>query len=611
MPEREEAMRLCYAVRYGDEDRIAWLSSVDYQPRGNIDIKQGTLEFKVLVPKLGERDRLALVSHGDANQFSIEIDENGRLLAHTLEYWSEKWRLKSAVAVGPGKWHSVACTWGNGSVELWLDGEVVAKCEQPELMRIFPANISIGSRNCVLDELRISSVKRGRFGNEEPLVDESTLLCDNFDSQAYVNGRKATVPAKVSEEAECGYILPDTNMVEGIRGKAIGPMLVKTRSLIEGYAALGFQAVCYHASQYTDEAFAGLYIADEKRFRSSLDAVHKAGMKGIAYVGNGLSTYDRSWDAYADEWLIEPRMAPFISASRPYEKGYQACPRSGYISYFLYRIGRLMDDYGIDGIFMDGRLDAQCGNARHGCGVEDFSGEKVPGRDVWTCWRNAWWLYNIVQSRGGYCEQHKSGNWNIPSCFFWNGVWEGEQLMGVRLNGRKRLELVPLESMRGEINGIPYGMPSRNTAYSYAPLTPVENCTMSFVHGTTWTMTYRIEEGLVVSPYWLAQERFGASKRNFIGYWAKRPPARKSCDELVKVSAHVKEGRALVIVANFNEDKERVAGEIALDLPIMKIRHPRMRNAFSGQKIPVSADGRFAIDLKSFRQDWYIVEEGR
>ncbi|MBO4511980.1 MAG: hypothetical protein J5746_04385, partial [Victivallales bacterium] len=99
MPEREEAMRLCYAVRYGDESRIAWLSSVDYQPRGNIDIKQGTLEFKALVPKSGERDRLALVSHGDANQFSIEINENGRLLAHTLEYWSEKWRLESSTAV--------------------------------------------------------------------------------------------------------------------------------------------------------------------------------------------------------------------------------------------------------------------------------------------------------------------------------------------------------------------------------------------------------------------------------------------------------------------------------------------------------------------------------
>ncbi|MBQ6474282.1 MAG: hypothetical protein IJJ33_20030 [Victivallales bacterium] len=609
MPEREEAMRLCYAIRYGDEQRTAWLSSVDYQPRGNIDLKQGTLEFKLLVPSPGKRDRLALVSHGDANQFSVEIDEMGILFARTQEYWSEKWRLKSPDALRPGVWHRVACTWGDGSVELWLDGRMVDQSAQPELMRIFPANISLGSKNCILDELRISSIKRNSFPEGEPLVDERTLLCDNFDSQTYTNGRRATRPGKISDEAECGYILPDTNIVEGIRGKGVGPLTAPTRSLVEGYAALGFQAVCYHASQYTDEAFAGLYIADEKRFRSSLDAVHKAGMKGIIYVGNGLSTIDRSWDAYADEWLIEPRITPFISSSRPYEKSYQACPRSGYIQYFFHRIGRLMDDYGIDGIFLDGRLDAQCSNPRHGCGTVDFNGERVSCRDAWRCWENAWWLYNIVQSRGGYCEQHKSGNWNIPACFFWNGVWEGEQLMGVRLNGRRRLSLVPLEAMRGEVNGIPYGMPSRNTAYSYAPLTPVENCTLSFVHGTSWTMTYRIEEGLVVSPYWLALEQFGANKRNFLGYWAKRPPARATCDGLVKVSAHVKEGRALLIIANFNEDSERVVGEIALDLQALKIRRPRIRNAFSGQEIPISDDGSFAIDLKSFRQDWFIVEE--
>ena len=124
-------------------------------------------------------------------------------------------------------------------------------------------------------------------------------------------------------------------------------------------------------------------------------------------------------------------------------------------------------------------------------------------------------------------------------------------------------------------------------------------------------MTYRIEEGLVVSPYWLALEQFGANKQNFLGYWAKQPPAKATCDELVKVSAHVKEGRTLLIVANFNEDNERVAGVIALDLQALKIRKPHIRNAFSGQEIPVSDDGCFDIDLKSFRQDWFIVEEAR
>ena len=609
MPEKEVGMRMSYSIRYGDEDRTAWLSNVSYLPHGNIDIEKGAMECKFKLLKYGQEEPLMFVSHGDANICKIGLNKDGYLFGITLEYGGTIWFLASKKPIAPGEWHSAAVNWGDGKISLWLDGEMVEEKQHPNLMRIFPSNIKVGGSNVCVDEFRISSEPRKAFAMDEPTVDATTLLYDNFDRQGYLNGRKATFPQKIAADTECGYILPDTTIVDGIRGKAVGPLERPAPNMVEAYARLGFDTICYHASQYTDEAMAGLYISDEKRFRSSLDAIHKYGMRGIIYVGNGISNYDRNWNTYAEEWLIEPRGMPFIAAIRPNEKSFQACPRSSYIDYFMHRIGHLMDEYKIDGIFMDGRLDAQCDNEKHGCGVTDFSGKRVANRDVWRSWRESWRLYNIVQKRGGYCEQHKSGNWNIPNCFFWNGVWEGEQLMGVKLNGRKRLEVCPLEAMRGEINGIPYGMPSRNTAYAYFPFTSVENCTMSFVHGTTWTMTYRQEEGLVVSPYWLAQDAFGATKQNFLPYWAPKPPALQTPDELVKVSAHVKKGAALIMVANFNEDKPFMAGDVKLDLATLGISNPKMRNAFSGEAVPISADGTFKINIKSFRQDWFVVEQ--
>ncbi len=609
LPEIEEAMRLCYVVRYGDEDKTAWLSTVDYPAQGNVNVDAGSLELKIQLPAGAEAEPFLRIAHGENYVVELAHDGAGGVSARELVYGAAIWHLEAAEVLTPEQWHSVALNWGD-RLALLVDGLPAAELAHGKLMRVEPTLISAGGANIRLDELHISAVERDSFAVEaEPVPDEKSLLYDNFDRTGYVNGRRATLPVKISVEAEAGYLLPDTNLAPGVRGRAVGPLTARRKNRLEGYAELGFQAVCYHASQYTDEAFAGLYIADEARFKRSLAAVHAAGMKGILYAGNSLSTFDRSWDAYADEWLIEPRGVPFIQSWIPDEKGYQACPRSGYIDYFMYRIGKLLDDYGADGIFLDGRMESECKNRLHGCGVENFDGEWVAERDVWDGLYKQRFLYNVIENRNAYGEQHKSGNWNIPNCFYWDGVWEGEQLMGVQLNGRKRLEVFPLAAMRAQINGIPFGMPSRNTAYAYAPFTPVENCTISFVHGTTWTMTYRMEEGHVVAPYWKALEAFGAGKRNFRPYWSERPPAGRVCDDMIKVSGYVKPKEALILVANFNEDRERVTGTVTLNLESLGIGKPVLRDAFSHEAVAITPDGSFQIDLKSFRQAWYLVSE--
>ena len=61
-----------------------------------------------------------------------------------------------------------------------------------------------------------------------------------------------------------------------------------------------------------------------------------------------------------------------------------------------------MDQYQIDGAFLDGRMYATCDNAKHGCGVVNFEGKRVAGRDVWDGRLKAWRFYNLLQARKGY-----------------------------------------------------------------------------------------------------------------------------------------------------------------------------------------------------------------
>jgi len=232
----------------------------------------------------------------------------------------------------------------------------------------------------------------------------------------------------------------------------------------------------------------------------------------------------------------------------------------------------------------------------------------VAKRDLWRGRLNQWRMYNLIKSRGGYAEQHKSSQWDAPTCFFWDCVWEGEQLMGQKLRGRRRLDLMPLVAMRAQMNGYPYGMPCRNEAHAYSPFRPIELCTYSFIHGTEWSATYRIDEMLVLRPYWRAKDAFGATLHNFLGYWEARPPARSTPDPLVKVSAHARPGKALIIVANFNEDRPRIEGPVTLDLERLGLSRPTVRDAFSGAPVKLRNGDTLDVSVKSFRQAWFVLE---
>ncbi len=615
LPQREPGLRTCYVYRYGDENSKrspAWFSTVDYIADGNIKMDRGTVEIWCkpdFDPRTHKQNEVFFeTSHGQDWKMLLEWRPHGGIVA-VIDEKGRKKTLAGDIPLKKDTWTHVALTWGK-RLALYVDGKRVKTLPHKGALKVFPVNIFAGGNKVFVDGLKISDNVRTSFELAgPPRVDQHTLLLDNFEKSSWVNGRRATVPEKISAEAETGYLSPAASIAAGKWGMGVNSMQVPVKSMVEGMAALGMKHIMFHARQYTDEACAGLYIKDKKAFKKALKAIHQSGMRAVMYVNNSLSNWDRLWDTYADDWLITPKGTPFIKAGLPNEKTYQACPRSEYIEYYFWRLGKLMDEYKVDGFFLDGRMYSTCGNSRHGCGVKNFEGEKVPGRDVWDGRKNQLRMYNLIKRRNGYCEQHKSGNWDAPTCFLWDCVWEGEQLMRMKLNGRKRLEVMPLYAMRAQMNGLPYGMPCRYAAYAYSPYTPIENCTYAFVHGTTWGMTYRIDEALTLSPYWKALDDFGATYQGFRPYWGKDKPAVSTPDKLVKVSAYVKPGQALLIIANFNEDKPFVKGDIKLNLQALGLQRPVAEDAFSGKPVSLINGDTLPVNIKSFRQAWFLLKD--
>ncbi|MBO7741891.1 MAG: hypothetical protein J6S21_04990 [Victivallales bacterium] len=613
MPDQCPQMQMSYSVVYRDEDpavRPAWFSPVEYNAPGNFNPAQGTVEMFVKpVPGQNMRRKTFFqTSHGRYYILNFGYDANDGVFFQIYEFGQNKIDLKSKRHIPAGKWSHVAVSWGDVT-RIYVNGELAAEEKRKGSTAVMPVLLHAGSSDFAVDSIRVSSIPRTSFVTDaQQSVDEPPLLLDNCDKTGYVNGRYALVPEKISADGEAGYFTPDGAVEDGFRGQCIAPWTAPKRSMIEGYALLGAKALMYHASQYTDEACAGMYIYDEAALNKSVQAIHENGMKALFYINNSLSNKDRMWDTHREDWLITPKGYPFTSAEHPGDQSYQACPRSEYIDYFFWRLAENLDNYQLDGAFLDGRMYTSCDNALHGCGVVNFEGKRVPQRDVWDGRLKSWRLYNILEARGAYGEQHKSSLWDAPTCFFWHGIWEGEQFMNLKLDGRKKLDILPLEGYRMILNGFPYGMPTRFASYVEQPFSAVENCTFAFVHGNTWTQTYRINEMQVLSPYWLALESFGAGYDSFIPYWAKNPPAVKTPHDLVKVSAYAKDGKALVIVANFDEDQPRIQGDITLNLKAMGLKDIRICDAFSNEEIPVQNGDAFRIDLKSFRQAWFLVE---
>ncbi len=612
LPEQELGLRMNYAIRYGDESLPAWYGTVDYDAAGNIRQEEGSAELQVQMdfdPAAHPEEELFWETNHAHLRFKFGWAPDKGIFAQIYEDYQDKVLVTTGFHPAPGEWNHYAVTWGE-EVAIYINGKKAAQVPYRGSLRAFPVMIHAGGKNVAVDALKISASARTDFAVDTPAqADAATLLLDHFEASGYVNGRPASLPEVISPQAEAGYPTPDAEFGAGRWGRGVAPMRQEVRSLVAGYRHYGIDTFCFHASQYTDESFAGMYIYEPERLRQCVEEIHRHGGRAILYLNNSLSTRDRAWDAHQDDWLIKPAGAPFIQEWIPDEKGYQACPRSEYIDYFFWRLAANLDEFDLDGGFLDGRMYSECDNAEHGCGVVNFSGERVKQRDVWDGRRKAWRLYNIIESRNGYGEQHKSSIWDAPTCFFWNGAWEGEQFMLQARNGRKRTDILPLEAMQTQMNGIVYGLPARFTAYLEQPFSAVENCTYSFVHGTTWTMTYRINEAAVIAPYWRSLDEFGATYASFRPYWGKIPPAREVPDPWLKVSAYVQPERALAIIANFNEEQPNVKGKVRFAWEELGFPGPwRAYDAFSGDPVAVDAEGMVEVDVKSFRQSWIVFE---
>ncbi len=116
-------------------------------------------------------------------------------------------------------------------------------------------------------------------------------------------------------------------------------------------------------------------VARPEMMRRYLRAGSYVGHKALPYLSpTHLSVHDLNGLYYAAKTDTWSKMPP-AGATSAYVK---ICPNSFASEYQAYEIGRLIDEYGIEGIYFDNTHPSKCANLAHGCGYVDEDGNTHP-----------------------------------------------------------------------------------------------------------------------------------------------------------------------------------------------------------------------------------------
>jgi hypothetical protein len=303
-----------------------------------------------------------------------------------------------------------------------------------------------------------------------------------------------------------------------------------------------------------------------------------------------MSNIAPEWETYSEQCLVQPRAGGYHR--QPEQNAYIVCYESPWIDFMADGIAKMMDEYDIDGVYLDGTAAPwACANQAHGCGYVAPDGTVRPTYGIHGARNMMMRIYNIVRSRkpDGLVNVHESMG-IIPSTMaFATSYWDGEQLGGID-RGKWALDVLPLDAFRAEFMGRNYGIPAELLCYD-RPYTYREAMSFSLLHDIL--VRGSLGSGLELeSKLWQVMDDFGRREADFIPYWSDRPAATSDV-AAARITAYARGRRGSVLVVS-NLGPEPVEATVTLDRERLGLpRGAKLTavDALSGSSLPIAGDG--------------------
>ena len=271
---------------------------------------------------------------------------------------------------------------------------------------------------------------------------------------------------------------------------------------------------------------------------------------------------------FGPEWSnqrkpIGPRQEP--DDQIPPKEYYWVCPQSSFAQFYIWKLNQLIDQTGIDGIYIDGPWNT-CANPLHGCGCRDDKGEWQTEYKIWAfrdLLRRVYCLFH--EKRKAPVIHHHTSCWLcIPCLSFCDMMLDGEQYHDVGQKVEDHfLDVVPLDKWRAEHTGRQWG-----PAPFLLPDIPAKYCQDETATRELLMLTNLHDTGLfpagnntrVVMRNYQVRRLFGVADCEFRGYWDDADWVTCSTPECcVSVYRKPDGSRVLLVVGNTTKTEATVA----------------------------------------------------
>lgn len=490
----------------------------------------------------------------------------------------------------PGQWYHLALTWSD-TVRLYVDGRLAAECPNSGFVPEDPgaALIELGgvAPMAAVDELRILARARAPQPDAGPAApDAETLLWDPFEDYGKAG---AETPGKA------GF---SVGFVPGRFGLAASWEPGVGRTELERLAQAGVRTICFHEhwSPYQSHP----YVTEENRPRLKrlAEGCRGAGVGLLLYMSRQFADNAPEWELYSEEVLQTPRSAPY--RRKPDQNAYIVCWNSAWRDFCLYHLGRLLDEFGHEGWYLDGpEWPMPCDNPHHGCGYLAPDGSRRPAYDIFATREFMKRLYVLTRQRRpeGQLNIHNSTVMVIPTLAWGTSTWGGEQLDAIKPPVRT-LDILPMDAFRTEFMGRQWGIPSEFLVYEGQPYYSRDMEAYTLLHGVLIRPTSDPESLGRSAALWRLYDSFPFKDAVLYPYWANAD--RIVCaPEGVYATAYERPGEGLLMFVSNLGDAEAEAS-VTLNLGAFRWTRVTAWDALRGEALP-AAGGAIRFPLQAWR----------